>query len=328
MLSGVSAFTWARVYSICYPVGFVLLLLGAVDLGLAHSFFPPALLYFPAVLIISIAVVGVIGFFLRRRSELEAGYTTLYASANVDQLDHRTGQLIRHAGEPMLSAPGLFRRRDDHAIPIPAPPDAAAPAFPPRSLGSRVVSTGGSILIFAIVITAAALRGASHGAGLQGALTTLAWTIGLLLVVALAVFIGVRVTVARRVRRVSTLRPGVMIFTSTKTSDLIQGAVKLGVQLGPTGRFQVATTDADLELWDSDRDAPSLSVPWTEIVGLEPGKTWVGRTVFKSVDISVARDGQKVLLPFPIYGQQAFLAASSAWANQIFDEIQFHLAKP
>jgi hypothetical protein len=325
MLSGIPAFTWARVCSIAYPIGLGLMVLGLLDMGVARSALPPAVMYVPAGIALATAGIGFIGFLLRRRSEFEAGYTTLYTSPNVDQLDHRTGLVIRQAGSPLLVAPSLFRRRSVGAATLPPARDQTSAAFPPRSVGNRVVSTGVSILVAVIVIAGVAARGASHGGGLLGALTTLAWAFGIMAVIAAAVFIGVRTTVSRRVRQVASRRPGAMIFTSTKTADLVQGAVKLGAQIGGTGRFQVVTTDADLELWDGEAETPALSIPWSEVAGLEPGVATVGRTPFKSLDLSVVRDGQKVLLSLPIYGQQAFLPASSAWANQIFDELQFHL---
>jgi hypothetical protein len=187
------------------------------------------------------------------------------------------------------------------------------------------LSVAGTVAVAAAITVATLLRARAGG---SSGISSLLWVYGIGVALIVIIMVALVFSMSRRVRRITVLRPGTLIFTSAKTADLTQGVSKLG---GPdylgSGRIPIVVTDEALELWDGDGDTPLLAVSWSEIVDLQPGVTAVNRNSFKAVNITVVRDDARVLLPLAIYGRRGIQSASAQWANQVFDELQFHLAK-
>jgi len=329
MLPGVSAFTWSRI-ALAYPLGFILLIVmfGFNLLGWATW---PGLwvLLGPAIALVACGAVAALGSYLRQRSETEAGYTTLPGvSPNLDQLDFRTGVIIRQAGEPLLAVRGVpAYLRGDPGRPLPAL-GIDQPAFPPltpaRAL-ARLVPGIVALVVIIVITLARGIRDPLEFVTIYGVI------IGLLGFFYLLFFLITRVTLVSRIQQIAGERPAAMIFTSGMTPDIQKGMERLGVaQASSSGRFPVAVTDSAIELWSNE--APPvlrLAVPWSDVHAVAPDSVSISRNQFKAIDVQVVRDDIAVQLPLGIYGRQGMASASSAWANQVFDEIRHHLvARP
>jgi hypothetical protein len=325
MLSGISAFTWSRV-ALAYPLGFILLVvMFGLDL-LGWATWPGLwILLGPAIALIVCGAIAALGSYLRQRSETEAGYTTRPGtSSNLDQLDFRTGTVIRRAGQPLLESRSLvaFVRGDSGRPRTAVAPDH--PAFPPRTPIRVLAAIAPGIVGVVFLVGLAVIRNMRDP---FATFSLYAWFVGIIAAVVLLFFAYTRATLVSRIRQISESRPAAMVFTSGMTPDVQKGMELLGVtQTAATGRFPVAVTDAAIEMWSNETPpALRLAVPWSEVQGIAPDSVSVSRNTFKAVDLQIVREGVAAQLPLAIYGRQGMLGASSTWANQVFDEIRHHV---
>jgi len=326
LLPGVSAFTWARISLIGYLVSLIVWIPLIIFLGVGG--FPRSSTGLIAV-IIPLGLVPTIAALItraRQNTESAAGYATVLSSGNqLDLLDAHSGAVIWRVGDPPLRPAGLLgtlrgvqespaRERND-----------AEPAFPAKKASSRAFqilgSVGGLALVF--IVFSATHRQVNMGSLARGYLIFAAFA-GLVLLI---VLLQTRLTIGRRIPAVSALRPEAMIFTSRTTRELSKDLVPLGISRGQSGRFVVVVTDSGMEFWGTSGDAPWLSIPWTEVTRVDPDSTAIGNNSFRAVSLVVQRVDEAASVTLPIYGRQGIFTASPSWANQVFDEIQFHVAK-
>lgn len=325
LLPGVSAFTWSRISLIAYLVGLIVwipLFLALALNGFRNSSAGVLAVILPLILLPTI--VGLISR-LRQSSEKAAGYATILTSGSqLDLLDVHSGTVLWRAGEPPLRAVGLVRTFRGEQASASLNTSESEPAFPRKATNAVFRLLGFFAgLIFVVVVFSVTHRTANIGAF---ALTYLACAAfgGLIL---LLVFALTRLTIGRRIRVLSALRPNAMIFTSVGTGPLTTALAALGIVRGRNGRFPVVVTDSAMEFWDATGDAPWGSIPWGGVTRVDPDSAAIGNNVFRAVALTLDHSGTPITATLPIYGRQGIFTASSSWANQVFDEIRFHLAK-
>lgn len=329
LLPGASAFGITRAYFFVYLLGVLLWAPFAILLLVSdNDSRPPAIGWlFGAVFgVLGVGiVVGIVGR-LRNLKERGAGYTTLLNNPlDRDLLDRHTGQVLWRAGDPAPRTPGILgiirgdqggsnkaRGAGESAFPAPSPVSKILPFLP----------FAGSIVVVIVGLSIARTKTPPVefvliylGFGAFGALV-----LGIVVLVT-------RLTLGRRTRAIAALRPDAMIFTSTRTRNFANAAKELGSSTSTSGRFPVVATDAGLEFWGSTGSDPWMSVSWNDIVSVDPGSVAYGRTTFRAITLAVEHGDRKVPVTLALYGRQGSFNAPAPWANQIFDEIQFHVMK-
>lgn len=267
-------------------------------------------------------IVGVIGFtFLWRRTKAEsaAGYTTMTSGySKLDQVDPKTGVVIRRAGSSVLTEPG----REGVADGMSGNPNDL------RFTGSGTARSG---LIFGGVGAVALVSAVTYGSlsGSDGDVGT-----ALLVIVGFIGFVGVILAISLGgvaaytrsiVNPVRKARPDALVFLSQRTPELAgAGRDELTV---PKSRLIPVSVGADgLELWGK-RGAfdPASVIPWSSITRVQPGRLLVtsGNRSFKAATLHVFRmvDGIEQDFPLPIYGANGLGFARPIYANTVLEAV-------
>jgi hypothetical protein len=329
LLPGISAFGLTRLFLLIYLLGLVawapfvyLLLVSGGENG------TPTVGSFVGIAFVVIGASLVTRFIggLRNLRERQAGYTTLLNNPlDRDLLDRHTGVVLWRAGDPAPRRPGLMGIiRGDQGGPAPTR-GVADSAFPAPTVISRIVPFlpfAASIAALAVGVSIARVKISPVGVVLfyLGAGAFAALVLGVVVLVT-------RLTLGRRIQAIAALRPNAMIFTSTRSRALATAANELGIRTSASGRFPIVAAESAIEFWGSNRSFPWMSLPWSEIVSVQPGSAPVGQNTFRAVTLVVERDARKVSITLALYGRQGTFNAPVAWANQIFDEIRFHVRK-
>jgi len=327
VLRGVSAFTWIRISLIASIAGMVIW--SPIFLFQASQGFPRSSAGWIAVilpLIVFPTVAGVIGR-VRQSTEKAAGYATILSpGSQLDLLDPHDGAVVWRVGDPPLRAVGLSGTlRGEQASPaVDSPP--GGPAFPRKKVSNWVVQIVSFVFAFGVVIVVLSTTHSKPSVwGIVPIYLAFAAFGGLVL---LLVFVQTRLTIGRRIRALSALRPDAMIFTSRPTGSLSQTLATLGVARAGSARFPVVVTDSAMEFWGSTGDAPWASIPWTGVTRVDPDSAPIGNNLFPAISLTLDHSGTPVTATLPIYSRQGIFSASPNWANQVFGEIRFHLVKP
>jgi hypothetical protein len=328
MLPGPSAFAITRAYLLVYLLGmlvwvpFVFLLLASDNENRTPTFW---WLFGGLFVLLGVGfVVGLIGR-LRRLTERRAGYTTVLNSPlDRDLLDRHTGAVLWKAGDPAPRQPGILGIIRGDQGGAGKPRRAGEAAFPAPSPLSRVLwllPYAAAIVVVVISVSVAKTQAqpVTFVMVYLGFVALAALLIGLVVLVT-------TLTLGRRIRIIAGLRPAAMIFISMRSRGLSAAVAELGTTTSASGRFPVVATDSALEFWGSTDTVPWMSIPWSDIVSVDPGSAAFGRSTFRAVTIGVQHGDRKVVLTLPLYGRQGTFNAPVPWANQIFDELQFHLA--
>ncbi len=324
LLAGLSAFTWTRIYLAAYFFGLILwipVLILAVLGGFTSSTSGLVLLVIPIAL-----VPMVFGLIARWRTSKEsaAGYTTILRSGGtLDLLDSRSGAVIWRVGDPPVRSVGLFGTLRGEQAAAARSASSAEAAFPPKKASSWLLQLLPFLaVIVGVIVVVASTHGRANALTIVPIYLATAAFAGLIFLI---VYLQTRLTLGRRIRALSALRPESMIFTSTVTRSLPETLAALGIAGSRSGRFPVVVTESGIEFWASDGDAPWLSVPWTDVRRVDPDTAPVGNNSFRAVTFSLEHEGRPLSLTLPVYGRQAVFTASPTWANQVFDELQFHI---
>jgi hypothetical protein len=268
------------------------------------------------------AVVGVVGFtFLGRRSKAEsaAGYTTLTRGfATVDQVDPKTGVVIRRAGSVVLTEPSRSGEGE-----VSAPASDSLRFTGSKAPRSRVIVIGVAVVAAIGFAVFGSLSGSHGDLGIS-----IVVVLGLILVVGIIVALslgGVALYARGFVAPVRAARADTLVFLSQKTPEL-EDAAGGEVTLPKSRLFAVSIGTDGLELWGKRKAIDPIAVlPWSSITRIQPGRLMVsnGNNSSRAAALHVFRTSGAVELdfPLPIYGPNGLGFARVNYANTVLDAV-------
>jgi hypothetical protein len=320
-------------YRIATVVTTILTIVCGLALGEARFEFgddtaaPPAfwaLILIPLVVDIAVSVPLFVAASRRTKAELAAGYTTRSSGfAAYDQVDPRTGTVIRPAGSVVLAIPGD----------TPSSGDASAahlldsPRFTPdpRMRRRKIIA---AVLIPIIAIIAFGGGWAQAGGGSDGGLVVLI-TFVFLVVIFAAVYLGVWGYMRSLVNSAESGSPDSFVFVSRRTPEFHAAAASLGLASPTSVTFAVALTNTGLDFWSrKSSGAATMTVPWSQVDHVQPARLMVasGNNSVAAATLHdfVTIDDHQVDLPVPVYGRRALGFANVNDANRVLDEVAQH----
>jgi hypothetical protein len=259
----------------------------------------------------------------RAKAETSAGYTTRTNGYSAyDQVDPRSGLILRRAGSAVLTIP----TRDN----TPSDGDASAADIPRFTTDANTRRRQILIWISAPILLVIIFAGgwARAGGGSAGIFVLVA-VVGLLAVILVVVFVSVRLYMRAYLRTAAHGDPGSFVFLSRTTPELVMAALSLGITPPTNTYFGVAITNTGLELWPRKTSSePFATLPWSTIKRVQPARLTVsnGRSNFSAATLHVFTtvDGQELDLPLPVFGPRSLAFANAADANKVLDVVAQH----
>jgi hypothetical protein len=255
LLRGPSARAWSRAMFVVWPIVIVAVLALAITVSLPSSSFGNTLVDMLMGLVLVCLPVGIIGGSLIRQRETEGGYTTLRnAHRELSQLDPRTGDVVREAGDLYI---GLG----------PAPMAAVTvhqPEKPARSSTLRRLLPTIPLVVFGFgTIVLAALRDGRLTSAAPGIATIFAVVVVLSLVVALR---SAR-TGRGLLERIASMALGdfVFRFTTLGDFDLVGHPHSFLDGVQQDRHFGASANAAGIRFWDEHAAAPIGELAWTSV---------------------------------------------------------------
>jgi hypothetical protein len=316
---------WASITGAVFGVAGIIFVseLGGVAVGLFAVAFA-----FMAVTYIAQAV--------RDRSEALAGYTTRSNwKVNLDQLDPKTGALIRSGGTPFKSKTSSYVDDDPPFVNAPVATANVEPLLvrkvadddsdpePTIRLGPLQMPSGEGVVLAPrpsaskqLTITALIGLGFSafitvdvgvHFAGVNISgyvLTFLASLAGLVLV--WLVLLGGRTLDRRRLQKKF---PGTLVFSFGRSADLTAGLRRLNL-IDPMNDFDIGTVQAVVDLhgitlWQGNPPRPFAGISWASIQSLRVAEAFAPNSTRRSTIINVDVSESGLIAQLPLFGVNA-----------------------
>ncbi len=303
------------------------LILGYIQYRYGDEDNPPAIIwvYLASPFVVDI-IVCVILFRIagqRTKAETNAGYTTRTSGyAAFDQVDPRTGVVVRAAGSAVLTLPS---KGDE---PVSASTEQADTLRFTPDLGMR----RRWILIWVlspIVLVITFAGGWAQAGGGTGGDLVLAVSVGSLVVIFATVFVSVGLYMRVYLRTAANGDPATFVFLSRTTPEFVAAAGSIGLTPQTGKYFGVAITAAGLEFWPRKSSAgPFAKLGWSAIKRVQPARLLIssGQTNVPAATLHVFTpwNGEDLDLPLPVFGPRALGFASVADANKVLDVVAQH----
>ncbi|HEX4400398.1 MAG TPA: hypothetical protein VHZ98_03640 [Galbitalea sp.] len=325
LLPGISARRWQKLHIYSYPIavlGFIALFIFA-----AHS---PQVIWYP-ILLLPLGFMGAtwIGQAVRDRVESNAGYTSRSNwRINLDQVDAKTGAIVRAAGTPFPSSKkassyvGDEERLEVEQMPFEPTPIARAREIrddvihtaphllSPSPSGEGVVLTSRPSASTQIAITALLGLGISAfvtiDVGLHfgrvnvgGYVITFVASVGGCALLWLALLGGRTLERRRLLKRF----PGTLVFSFARSADISAGLRRLGL-IDPINDFDIGTVQAVVDLrgitlWQGNPPTSFASIPWTLVRAIRVEHAFAPNASRSSaiVNIEISSEGGVTQLP-------------------------------
>jgi hypothetical protein len=322
LLPGIPASTWARLTSITLYVmipayvGFGVLRLFAENQELFNRWFLPTAIYGGTFLVATLVFGAVLRW--RSKRELAAGYTTLRRSnPTVPQLDPRTGQLLRKAGEPYLprtrSHPGAIGEDSSSSS-----GNATRPSrwFALRSLWYLPLI--GAFAVFGLF----ARSGWLTPAGVVWLPVAYAGFIAVIAIIFLFVGLNARRTLAQ----IRAAAPDEVVFVFSRSKAMWPALNAAGWTRGEvplsTGLAVSASTQG-FTVWQDGPATSGLTVPWSSVVSVQADAIPTGNQTRPGVLIALTvPNGEMVALPFANANSDTFPLVSKAGVDYLVGELK------
>ncbi len=271
----------------------------------------------------------------RSKAETAAGYTTRTSGfSEFDQVDPRTGSVIRRAGSAVLT----LRARDASAPPAGVALNTSSlelTRFPDGGGSSRgrlllSLILGGFVLAAFFGGTLVVSASNPEGFGVV-ALSVLA-SIGIVVLIVWLTFVGTSAAVRRRIRNATVARPAAsLVFQTQRTPELEDALDKTAFDSSNGGlpaKFAVTIGAEGIELWGgSISNGPRAAIPWSLVDHVHPGRLMVsnGQRSFaaNTIHVFVAQD-PLLDLPLPIFGVRGIGYAAPDRANLVLGAFRRH----
>jgi hypothetical protein len=275
--------------------------------------------------LVAALVLQVLAGRVTKRERL-AGYTTLRrAHVELDQLDPRSGDVVRKAGEPYLPRRGLFSElmsNDDDRQPI---RDSPRPSFAHRatSVAARIGWSVG-ILVVGAIIWGAKDPVAAFWVWMLAALALVGWVLGL------AIGAGVN---RSRLTALTEADPHALVFTIISANQFDNALIEIipdSTRRFSSSRLGVSATAEGLSLWNGRPPEKFGFVPWSWVTSIQADTIYRNRTVYPAVLLAVkdSADGKLVALPLPNPNADRLPLPSKAEASWIASELSQLRSRP
>jgi hypothetical protein len=303
LLPGVSAARWSWVVLWLW-----LLSIACFIVGFVFEFFPPLThvlpfgafaLIVPAVVITFGLRVGSLTGLPHEKAETRAGYTTLRRKyPNLQQLDPKTGAVLRRAGEPYLPRSPFRRDRDD----------AHSAAVVPRPTILRRIAPSliGTVLAIAFAVVVYWVTGILN----RGLLTSLlVLALAAIVFYALAIGIG-SIRVRRRLLRLQAASPGEFAFLFAPSNGFVsslQAVVSLDSTPDPRlTRARAATASSTgIRFWQGEPPREVAALPWSRVISVQQDLVPFGRSSLPAVVIAFRDDEADEVVALPLMNAEA-----------------------
>jgi hypothetical protein len=310
LLPGVSAGTWARIIiwlwivsGVFFVVGFLLHFVPAAKQAVA---FPGFVLLIVAVVIALALRVVLLGGVPKSKAEACAGYTTLARKyPNLEQIDPKSGAVLRAAGDPYL--PGWRQSRD-----IGSSQDFAA--VPRPSLFKRLRPTllglvGGTVFVSLVNAVLAGVHSTRLTVALYAVLIILA-------IYAIAILIG-SLVIRRTMMTLRAAAPSDFAFmfgTSAGLTPALQAILPVDQTPSPrlTKARRATASATEITFWQGDPLESVGTLPWSRVISVEQDLVSRGRYSYPSVAITFRDEEADVVVALQLVNADAkYLAIHS-----------------
>lgn len=319
LLPGVSAGTWQLVLRILVWIAIAataFAVLGNVFLrrgtGSDFAYFIPGIVAY-ALLYLTIFLAGA-----RGKREVAAGYTTLPRSnPTVAQLDAKTGELLRRAGEPYL----VKSRRDETTEGSYSAPLGAPTRRPSHWLAVR------SFWYLPLIAAVATFGLFARSRWLNPAgIVWLPVAFASFIALVALIFFLTGLSARRTLGQVRAAAPGDLVFVFAKSRTMWPAFVQAGWSLGEaplaTG-LGVSTTVDGLSLWQTGPARRGLFIPWSSVVSVQLDTFVAGNQSRPGILVTVrAPDGHLVALPFSNANSDSFPLVSKAGVAYLIGQLE------
>jgi hypothetical protein len=280
---------------------------------------------------VAIVVAGLLYWWAWRRAQAEgaAGYTTRTSGyTKYDQVNPRTGDVIRRAGSAVLTLPSATGDGADDSGDSGDSGDSSsgAPRFTGKSMArptKLILWIGGVVMVLVIALISYSGFGSDV---VDATILFVSMVVGLAVLVG-GVFLGVMAYFRGYLTSARQARPEAFLFLTTLTPELQQAATSVDLTLPRTRNFAVTLSSQGLEFWGRKSSLdPITAVPWSSIVRVQPGRLLVssgnGRP-FAAPTLHVFRNvaGEELDFPVPVFGPRSFSYASPDDANKVLDVV-------
>jgi hypothetical protein len=303
LLPGIAAGTWARVVRWAWIVSGVLFVVGFVfeSFGpLRHVLpFPGFDLIVPSTLVFIVLRIGALASLPNEKAEVRVGYTTLPNKyANLEQLDPKTGAVLRAAGEPYLRKSGRDRDGDLTRLVSRTPRPSILGRIAPTLIGT-VVSAVFLIVIYFV-----------FGLLNNGRLTVIFILLPSIVVLcAIAYGIG-SMGVRRTLLRLRAQAPTEFAFVFG-SSPGVGSALQALVPVDETPdheltRSRQATASASgITFWKGNPPHQVAKLPWSKVISVQQDTIRVGRSAYPSVLITYRDMEAEEVVALPLANAEA-----------------------
>jgi hypothetical protein len=321
LLPGVPASAWARnttvaaYLTIPAYLGFALLRVFANDPETFNRWFLPIVTY-GGIALVAALVFGAI-FASRAKREVAAGYTTLWrGNSTVPQLNAKTGEVLRNAGDPYIKKLGT------RSV---SPADFLTPVAAPMSRPSRWIALR-SFWYFPLIAAVATLGFFARVGWLNA--QGFAWLpvgfVSFLAFVAL-IFVVVGLVSRPRLAELRAMAPGGLVFLFARSPTLWSALKKAGWTLGelPLATGLGASADvAGITVWRTGPATRGVTVPWASVVSIQADSIVTGNQSRPGVLINLKNpDGDLVALPMANSNTDSFPIVSKPGVNYLVAQL-------
>jgi hypothetical protein len=326
LLPGTSAYTLWRVtvtvttilsIAVGLSIGYVQYKFGEADSLTSAS---STLLFVP--LGFDVAVSAILFTFAIRRAKAEtiAGYTTRTSGYTAyDQVDPRSGLVLRRAGSAVLTVP---KRNEEVGAPGTLPAERLRFSND-QSMQRRklLVWIAGPIMLLVIL----AGSWGQAGGGRDGSIL-LGLALGSVVLIVVVTFVSVAVYMGSYLKTASQDNSGSFVFLSRNTPELRAACLRLGLNLPKGKYFGVSASNAGLEIWPRKTAlGPASVLPWNLVTRVQPGRLIVqnGQSNVPAATLHVFAtvDGEQLDFPFPVFGPRGMAFANVTDANAVLDAV-------
>jgi hypothetical protein len=284
LLPGIAAGTWARIVNWAWIVSAALFVVGFAFefLGpLKHILpFPGFDLVIPGVVISLVLRVAAFASLPNEKAEVRAGYTTLPKKyANLEQLDPKTGAVLRAAGEPYIRRSRRDRDGDSTSLVGGTPRPSILRRMLPTLLG-----TVGSAVFLIVIYSVFGLLGNGRLAVILILLPCI------LLFYVVAYGIG-SMRVRSTLLRLRAVAPTEFVFLFGSSPGLVpalQALVPVDETPDPGLRLsrQATASRSGITFWQGNPLHQTANLPWSKVIAVQQDTIAVGRSAYPSVVIT------------------------------------------